>query len=214
MSVIVARPGVGGGSSSGGSPNLLYDEKPASIIPPAAQGDNSVALGSGAQTAVSAPGSLAIGEQSLARHQGAVVQRSGRFASRGDIQHGRYLLRTVTLSDIPTEAFINGVGGSLRLTIPDDATWTFTITVTAHRTDSGGGHAGYKFEGVIFRESGALTTSFQGIPVKTVIAESDPAWDINIAADTSTGALTVFATGQPGKTIRWAILVETLEVTN
>lgn len=192
----------------------LYDEKPISPAPPGAAGDNSVAIGNGAQTDIGAADSIALGSQSFARHRGAHVFANGRFASTGDCQTGMYMLRTHTTNATPTETFLDGTGGSERLVLPDDATWTFKVTVTGHRTDVGDGHAGYEFRGVIFRQAGASTVSFQGSPVKTVLAESNAQWDVTIAADTANGSLRVRVQGQAGKTIRWAALVETVEVTN
>lgn len=194
-------------------PNL-YNEKVNGFIAPVAAALDSVALGSGAETQTGATGSLAIGLQSLARTQGGVVQASGRFASNGDAQTGRYLLRTHTVSNTPTEMFIDGTAGSVRLTLPDDATWTFKITVTGHRTDLGNGHAGYTAAGVIYRGSGAATTAIQGSVNKVVLAESNPAWDINISADNTNGSLRILVTGETGKIIRWLALVETVEITN
>jgi hypothetical protein len=190
----------------------LYAEKATGYITPVANGVNSIALGDGAQTA--ATDSLAIGSQSLSRVEGSVMQANGRFASTGDAQAGRYLLRTHTINAIPTEFFINGTAGGTRLVLPDDSTWTFKVTITAHRTDLPNGHAGYTSVGVIFRSSGANTTSIQGSIQKTVLAESNPSWDINISADSVNGALKITATGEAGKTIRWVALVETVEVTN
>lgn len=215
MSVIVARPGATTpGSGGSGTALELYDENPVTPTPPAAQGDNSVAIGPGATTEVAATNSIALGNQSLARHRGALVYANGRFGSTGDIQVGKYLLRTVTVNGTDTEAYLNGTAGGERLVIPDDSTWTFTATVTGHRTDATDGHAGYKVEGVIYRTAGAASVAFQGTPVKTVLAESNTAWDINMTADTTNGSLTIKVTGQAGKTIRWAVLVDTLEVTN
>lgn len=192
----------------------LFNENSATFITPVAQATNSVALGSGAETAPSAIESLAIGKQSLARTQGSVVQANGRFSSNGDAQVGRYLLRGTTISSAPQELLIDGTGGSVRLTLPDNSTWTFKVTVTAHRTDLGDGHAGYTSTGVIYRGSGAATTSFQGSPQKTVLAESNPSWDINITADAVNGSLRVNVTGENSKIIRWVALVETVEITN
>ena len=192
----------------------LYSENTSVYVAPVSAGSNSIALGDGAQTAPTATDSLAIGNQSLARTQGSVMQASGRFASSGDAQAGRYLLRTHTISAIPAELFINGTAGGLRLVLPDDCTWTFKITVTGHRTDASNGHAGYTASGVIYRASGAATTAIQGSVNKTVLAESNPSWDINISADSTNGALKITATGEVGKTIRWVALVETVEVTN
>jgi hypothetical protein len=194
-------------------PNL-YDERVNGFISPVADGLDSVALGSGAETQSGANNSLAIGLQSLARTPYGVVQAGGRFASNGDAQVGRYTLRTHTINSTPTEMFIDGTAGSIRLALPDDATWTFRITVTGHRTDLGNGHAGYTAAGVIYRGSGAGTTSIQGSVNKVVLAESNPAWDINISADTTNGSLRILVTGENGKIIRWLALVETVEITN
>ncbi len=194
-------------------PNL-YDERINAFAAPVAAGSNSVAIGSGAETALSASGSLAIGLHSLARTQGGVVQASGRFSSNGDAQTGRYLLRGTTINNAPQELLIDGTNGSLRLNLPDDSTWTFRITITAHRTDLGDGHAGYTALGVIYRRSGAETTAIQGSVQKNVLAESNPAWDININADNATGSLIISVTGENAKTIRWVALVETVEITN
>lgn len=194
-------------------PNL-YSEKVNGYVAPVAAALDSVALGSGAETQAGANNSLAIGLQSLARTPGGVVQASGRFASNGDAQAGRYLLRGTTISVVPQELLIDGTGGSQRLVLPDDSTWTFKITVTGHRTDLGDGHAGYTAAGVIYRRAGAANTFIQGSVQKSVLAESNPVWDINISADTVNGSLRVTVTGENGKTIRWVALVETVEITN
>jgi len=194
----------------------LYDEKSTSFVAPVAQGTNSIALGEGATTSTTAPDSLAIGMQSLARIQGGIVQASGRFSNTGDAQAGRYLLRGVSIDGTPngTELLVDGNGGSVRLTLIDNSTWTFKVTVTAHRTDLDNGRAGYTAAGVIYRTSGVATTSIQGSVNKVVLAESNPAWDINISADATNGSLRVRVTGEAGKIIRWVALVETVEITN
>ncbi len=192
----------------------LYNEKSSVFTAPVANGNNSIALGEGAETSAVASDSLAIGMQALSRTPGGVVQASGRFATNGDAQAGRYLLRTTTIDGTSTELFINGTGGGQRLTLPDDSTWTFKVTVTAHRTDLDNGHAGYTAAGVIYRSAGATTTYIQGSVQKTVLAESNPSWDINITADAINGSLRIKVTGEVGKQIRWVALVETVEITN
>ncbi len=199
-------------STGGGSSLQLYAENPVSPSPPSATGTNSIALLSG--STAGAQDSLAIGVQSLSRIQGGVVQASGRFASSGDAQTGRYLLRTNTVNNIPTTMFVDGTAGSTTITMPDNSTWTFWITITGHRTDVNDGHAGYEFKGVIYRDSGAATTTIQGKTSKTVLAESNTPWDANVFADTVNGGFTVTVTGQTSKTIRWLALVETVEITN
>jgi Head domain of trimeric autotransporter adhesin len=192
----------------------LYVENSLAPTPPSALGINSLALGSGAQTSATAPNSIAIGDQALTRHQGAEVFANGRFGSAGDVQVGKYLLRTVTVNNIPTEAFLDGTNGSLRLVLPDDSTWTFKATITGHRTDATDGHAGYTIQGVVYRKAGVASIAIQGAVIKNVLAESNIPWDANITVDIVTGSLVAKVTGQTGKIIRWAVLVETVEITN
>lgn len=190
----------------------LYAENPVAPIAPVASGTNSIALLSGSHA--NAQDSLAIGVQSVSRIQGGVVQASGRFASSGDAQTGRYLLRTNTINNVPTTMFVDGTAGSITLTMPDTSTWTFRVTITGHRTDVNDGHAGYEFKGVIYRNAGAATTAILGRMSKTILAESNTPWDANVFADTANGGFTVTVTGQTSKTIRWLALVETVEITN
>lgn len=198
--------------NSAAAPPQLYSENAATPSVPSATGTNSIALLQESHAA--ADDSLAIGKQSLTRHPGAINIASGRFGSSGDCQKGQYFLRIVTANNLFNEAFMDGVGGSQRLTLPDDSTWTFRATVTAHRTDAADGHAGWEVHGVVYRQTGAANTFLQGNITKNVIARSNGQWDINITADTTNGSLKFEVKGQAGKNIRWAISVETLEVTN
>lgn len=200
-------------TSVGANPQL-YSEQLDSPTLPTAQGSNSIAIGQGATTDAGATSSIAIGEQSLARHIGSQVFAAGRFQSTGDAQNGKYILRTNTINAALTEAFLDGAGGSARLVLPDDSTWTYKATIVGHRTDGNDGHAGYTIEGVAYRTNGADTIALLGKPIKQVLAESNTPWDINIVADATNGSLSFFVKGQSEKNIRWLVLVETVEITN
>lgn len=199
-------------ATGGGSSLLLYAENPVAPTAPSATGINSIALLSA--SSATAQDSLAIGVQSVARIQGGVVQASGRFASSGDAQIGRYTVRTVTINGIATEMFVDGTAGSVHLALPDDSTWTFKATITGHRTDASDGHAGFTIEGVIYRASGAATTTIQGKTSVDTIARANTPWKAAAVADTTNGSLKITVTGEAGKTIRWLALVETVEITN
>lgn len=199
-------------STGGGSSLQLYAENPVAPTAPSATGVNSIALLSTSQA--EAQDSLAIGVQSVARIQGGVVQASGRFGSSGDAQIGRYTVRTVTVNAIATEMFVDGTAGSVRLIMPDDATWTFKATITGHRTDATDGHAGFTIEGVIYRVAGASSVALQGKTSVDTIARANTPWKVAAAADTTNGSLKITVTGEAGKTIRWLALVETVEITN
>lgn len=190
----------------------LIDEQSVTPITPIAAGDNSLAIGSGASTDINAPNSIAVGLQSLARLPGAINHANGRFVSTGDAQDGKYLLRTHTVNNTETELFMDGTGGTQRLILPDDSTWTFKATIVGHRTDASDGHAGYTFEGVVYKVAGIGSIAFAGRPMKSVLGETNTQWDANVYADTATGALKVTCTGQTGKIIRWLCKIETVEV--
>lgn len=193
---------------------VLYSEKINTPTSPVAYADNSIALGSGSQTAITANGSLAIGNQALARIPGGIVQACGGLTSAGDAQVGRYILKGITTDNIETELFVDGVGGTQQLILPDNSTWAFTAKVTAHRTDATDGHAGFVVEGVVYRNSGASTTSIAGKINKTTITRVNRSWNINAAVNDVTGALVFTCNGQVKKTIRWVVLIETVEITN
>jgi len=200
-------------TNGGGSGSLqLYKENPVAPTPPAATGQNAVAIGFGATAG--ADKSLAQGDQSLTRIPGGVVQANGRFSGQGDAQAGRYMVRTNTVNNIPTEMFVDGTAGNIRLMLTDDTTWSFRVQVTAHRTDVQDGHAGFEIKGVIYRGVGASSVHMQGVTTTNVLGRSNAGWTATAIADTTFGSLKILVTGENSKVIRWLALVETVEITN
>ncbi len=191
----------------------LYRERYVNSAPyPVALGDNAVATGSAAQA--TAASSHAHGEHAVARHKGAHVRASGRFQTSGDCQTGLYILKAVTTNTFSREMYLDGPGGTTALVLPDDSTWTFKATVTAHRTDGSDGHAGFFIKGVIYRGAGPSTVSFQGNPTVEVLGRSNLNWNINTSANTVDGSLSFTVQGEASKVIRWAASIETVEITN
>lgn len=187
----------------------LYSENAQNASDAVALGFNSVAIGSGAEAGSS--NSLAIGNQSLTRIDGALNRANGRFASQGDAQAGQYLMRTHSVNGNYTEMFIDGTNGQERLTLPDDSTWLFTISIIGHQQD-GVGHGGWKVEGVIYK-AGAVNTAMLGSIMKTTLS-ANPAWGCDVVADDTHGSLKITVKGEAGKIIRWLAIIETVEVTN
>lgn len=128
-------------------------------------------------------------------------------------QTSTLLLRTQTTNNTVTEMFLDEIGGSQRMILPNDTTWTFRILVTARRTDVNNQSAAYQFLGAIDRNASAGTTALVAAASKTVIAENVGGWDCNVNADTTNGALRIQVTGVNGSTINWAARVELVEVT-
>jgi hypothetical protein len=98
--------------------------------------------------------------------------------------------------------------------IGNNSLWTFSILLSARRTDATGGGAGYKFEGVIKKDATAASTALVGTPAKSILGETNAAWDAAVSADTTNGSLKVQVTGEAAKTIRWVATVTISQVTN
>ena len=81
----------------------------------------------------------------------------------------------------------------------------------ARRTDADNESAGYKFEGVIDRNTNAASTALVGAVTKTVLAEDTVAWDCDVTADTTNGALSITVTGEAAKSIKWTGFVTIAE---
>ena len=190
----------------------LYSENPGTYISPLALGQNSVAIGDNSLS--TADESFAQGNGSNATVWGGRVYANGNFSNPGDAQHGVYVLRAQSTSASPVELYLDGATASRRLIIPTNSVVTFTIYVAARRTDASDGGAAYKFEGVIKKDSTAISTTFIGQPSKTVIGETNKPWDFTLNADSIYGGFLLTGIGESSKTIRWVATVLTTEVTN
>lgn len=193
-------------------PFKLYVENPSSQITPTAAGTNAVAIGSGS----SAPGTsaFAVGAGTSATLQGSQAYANGSFATAGDAQNLQFVLRNITTNATATDLFVDGVAATVRPIPPNNSVWSFVILIAARRTDTTGGGAGYKFEGVIRKDTTAASTTLVGAVSKSILGETNTAWDAAITADTTNGALKVTVTGEASKTIRWVATCNIAQVTN
>jgi len=193
-------------------PIALYKENPSTPTAPVASGTNAIAIGSG--SSATAQGGLALGIGSAARVYGQVAVANGQFTSVGDAQQGTYIFRNITTNATQTELFLDGVTGTQRLVMPNNSAMTFSILVTGRRTDAVGGGAGYRIDGVARKDATAASATIIGAVVKSVLGETNAAWDVTVDADTTNGSLRVRVTGEAAKTIRWVAVATTAEVTN
>ena len=176
-------------------PLKLYLENPSSPSTSTASGINTVAIGDGAKASL----------------YGAKAFANGNFSNTGDAQHGVYVLRNITTNATSTELFLDG--SSQSFVLPTESVVSFSIIITARRTDSVGGAAGYQFDGVAMKDSSASSIALVGTPSKTVLGETDSPWDVLLTTNTANGSLKIIAKGETGKTIRWVATVLTTEVT-
>jgi hypothetical protein len=175
-----------------------------------AAGDGAMAIGSWSQAL--GDGSFVMGDGGSASLAGAfVVAGPGNFpnpsGSTDPAQVSQMCRRAVTFDSTQTE-----LTGD-RLVLPNFGTWAFSILLVARRVDGNNiESAAHKFEGAIRRFGLANTTAIVGTVTKTVLAEDTAAWDADVDADTTNGALRILVTGQAAKTIRWVARIELAEV--
>jgi len=146
------------------------------------------------------------GRYAQANHYGELAYASGRFASTGDAQTSTYVVRRTTSNATQSELFLDG--STLRLTVPDGASWTFEALVVAR--SSTGDTAGYRLIGVVENVGSAMGGTFQATQV---LREDVASWDASASTDNVNDALVIRVTGAAGTTIRWVATVRTVEVT-
>lgn len=128
---------------------------------------------------------------------------------------GLYVLHKLTQSATPEKLTTDGqsVTGSNQVILPDNATYLFDILVSAQREDAIGERAAFRFEGVVYRDTGVASVDILiGGVSKTSISKSDVPWDVSVTTDTSNGSISIQVTGEATKSVRWVAAVKTVEV--
>lgn len=166
---------------------------------------------SGSNTA-SGTNSIAFGTGASATLYGQKATANGSFAVVGDAQTTTLVVRNQTTNSTTTELFLDG--SSQRVVVPNNAVWTFDILVAGRRTDATGGGAGYRFTGVLRKDTTNASITFVGTPSKQVLGETNTIWNAAVVADTTNGSLRVDVTGEASKTIRWVATIVATQVTN
>ena len=119
-----------------------------------------------------------------------------------------YVLTAATTNATITEALD---ANSSTLDLADNTTWRFEANIVARRTDAGAiESSGYKFTGVIARDTGAA--AIVGIVAEVVDAEDDASWFVTV--DANVNALRVQVTGALAKDISWVVFIRTVEVSD
>jgi hypothetical protein len=135
---------------------------------------------------------------------------TGNFTVDGDARSGVYLQRNITTDATLTRLYSNGANQNLVL--GNNTIWTYEVTVTAKRTDSGSDAASFKITGVVGKNSTPDSIFLVGNPSITVVGRTDTTWIVNPDIDPVTGSFLIMVTGAAGKTVRWTAKISTLEV--
>ena len=140
---------------------------------------------------------------------GQQAYASGRFATTGDAQTSKLVLRGATTNNTPKVLTTDSSGGGItnQLIVADGQAISFLGTVTA-KQDSSTNVASWKIEGVIVRE-GATTTL---VDHTITVISNIPGWVLGLSADDTNEALAITFTGALATNIRVVAAIDTSEV--
>ncbi len=180
-----------------------------------AQGAQGSAGSQGSDGAQGYQGSVGVGTQGFQGSFGAQGFQ-GDSASGSETFAGTYtstyVLKRTTIGAVTgsdSELTIDGsapTSGNI-ISLSNNSTSMFDITLVARRTDSDGEGAAYKISVVLERNSNAASTSIIGGDYKVIVAEDSSSWDAVVSANTVDGALKLTISGEAGKTIKWIAFV-------
>mgnify|MGYP000107864420 CR=1 FL=1 len=154
--------------------------------------------------------SMAFGYYSeCSRYGETAVNIDGQTANyKNQAIQGRLTIQTTDAT--ATELLAAGYAGQ-RFTIRASSHFAFKGIVIARDNVNNAGMS-WKIEGMIKRD-GASNTALVGTPTVTEIAKDGVlAWSVAITADDVNEALIITVTGEASKTIRWAAVLEGVEV--
>jgi hypothetical protein len=135
---------------------------------------------------------------------------AGKFENAGDAQHTVLIARRTT-----TDATVNQVlfldNSSIRLTLPVETAWTFTIKLSAYNdTDNQGGW--WIFRGGIRRNAANGTALIGSLITENGVESSLSTASASVVADDTNEALEIRVTGVASKNIRWVAVVDISQV--
>lgn len=153
---------------------------------------------------------FALGNGAFARLQSQFALGARFFSAAQKSQYNIFLVGGSTTDATPT---VLTTQGAAQITLQNNSAMRFNILVIANVT-GGGNTSGWDLRGVIKRGANAASTALVGTVTTTLVGQNAGAsgWAIAATANTSTGGLTITATGQAGTTIRWVATVECAEV--
>ena len=139
---------------------------------------------------------------------------SGQFASEGDNQMSRFLMKIATTDNTPTSLTTNGGGYSNGtnnyILLSNQSAFRFKGTIVGKQSGSTNASV-WDVDGFIVRGASAGATTLVVSNVNLV--SNAPAWGTpTLSADTTIGCLNIQVTGASATNIRWMGNIETTEV--
>jgi len=139
------------------------------------------------------------------------AKSAGGFANPGEMGEAQYTNIIARRATEDSEARELLLGEEGRILLMDNKMNAFRILVVASNQDQSEG-AGWELKGLICKQGPPSTTTLVGDVHKTAFGPASETWNVNVAADTENGALSIMATGEEGKNLRWVAFVEMAEV--
>ena len=168
---------------------------------------NSAGIFAGQQNTASASyAGILAGIQSSADRYAMQAHSGGRFATTGDAQRARFVMRNKTTTNSAVELFLDG--SSTRLTIPSGKIFAFTINI-AGVSSTGGAVAHYMRQYCL--KNVAATTSEVYAPI-TIGTDNAAGTSIALSASDASDALVVSVTGTASTIWRWVASVDAVEI--
>jgi hypothetical protein len=119
----------------------------------------------------------------------------------------QYLLTGTTTDATETELLI---GGTSRVSVTSDKTVYYTIDIVARRTDTTGGHAAFRLQGVVNNNAGTVA-DIGGIS-EMVIYRSNINYLVDARADNTNDSINIYVSAIAGHTINWRAVITMMEV--
>ena len=115
-----------------------------------------------------------------------------------------------TSTNTLTELFLNGVASS-RLTIPNNSSYLFEISIVARRTDGPAEYCSWKIQAIVDNSNSSVI--FGNNPAIEIIGNAD-SWSANVVADNTNKCLGITVQGENGKQIKWTVVAQATKVSN
>jgi hypothetical protein len=144
------------------------------------------------------------------------VQSEGNFTTEGDAQRMFLVMRGLTKNGTATELFLDG--SAVRASLPANTRWNAHIRIIASTDSFENRYATFDRKLLIVKGDTNATTQIVG-PVQThgmdtgSLAGSPPVgWGVTVSANTTSGCLAIFATGEVGTYVRWVAEINLVQL--
>lgn len=130
--------------------------------------------------------------------------------TNGNFKTRQYVLHGATTDATETEIFVNGTAES-RIAVPANTTVMADCMISCRRTDANNESAGWNLKVVADNFNG--TTADAGNVYEIIVHTDDADYLVDARANNiGDGAIDILVTGEASKSISWAAVVNTIEI--